>query len=447
MDELKTFTLRESISDAIGILDSAPIRSDMFPQMYFLQIGNRIPMSHLAVELGLKGLIRETAEQASSHEVLAWLEDGRKGRTHSLASLYSKLREVDDERAKFLAEAFQNAVKFFGYDTKRDGFAHFRSIDSYLSIVATGKVFEALRYWVIEGTPEQEEIIGLISPEIHREILCALRCLFFPTHRETVSERVEREVSIAMFDSVELSYNTRDIKKKLLVEWYMHWLFEENSTGCEALKEAKDRDFIIRDGDDFIEHMLRRAWTKLGQSEDPAVRYFASRLTYLPEGSQTQDPNAIPKIEWTNEGLSCKIETPSGICLGFARRQPDGAWSILPMQSGATGTIPPAVKLKDAANFLLQRLTRQVTINVSDRIIQTRIVWDKDLFVGNGRCELAFWDAEHGLAGGDHVLVTLHPLEKRPIVHQFRGSITEVENQSVTIEGTNRIRVWGDMEK
>ena len=215
--------------------------------------------------------------------------------------------------------------------------------------------------------------------------------------------------------------------------------FEENSTCCNALAEAIRRQFIIKDGDDFIEQVLRKAWTKLSQSEDPAVRHFAFKLTYLPEGSQPQDPSAIPEIEWLTEGLLCKVNTAAGTCLGFARKQPDGAWSIMPFQGGAVRPIAPAIKLKDAANYLLHCLTRQVTVDVDGRKFETRIVWDKDVFLGTGHCEVVFWDTNHELVVGDHLSVTLQPREERPILHQVNGTITRAAAQSVTIEGVNRI--------
>ena len=216
--------VRESIYDAIGILDSAPIQSSMFPQMDLLRVTVRIPIAHLAIERGLKTLIMQWAEENSSTEISKWLESKNGGWTHDLGRLYSKLNEIDKEPAQFLAGAFDDAVKFFGYNNKSNAYKHFKSVECYFSLVATNQVFEAMRYWMVENKSDEEGTILRISPPIHREVLSALWCLFLPRLRQTVSERVEREVAEAMFDSADMSYATRDLEKKQLVEWYAHWL-------------------------------------------------------------------------------------------------------------------------------------------------------------------------------------------------------------------------------
>ena len=57
--------------------------------------------------------------------------------------------------------------------------------------------------------------------------------------------------------------------------------------------------FVVTD-DQFVVQTLRDAYEDLRQSKDPAVQYYIRPLTYLPEGSQRLNPDAVPEIEWRN---------------------------------------------------------------------------------------------------------------------------------------------------
>ena len=78
---------------------------------------NRAPIAHLAMERGLKALIADVG--------------GTTDPIHSLNKLYRDLRKYDRDSADFLAEAFEDAVSFFGYNVNVKGFGHFCSLDDY----------------------------------------------------------------------------------------------------------------------------------------------------------------------------------------------------------------------------------------------------------------------------------------------------------------------------
>ena len=177
MDTMERYKIQESVADVISILDSAPMHRDLLPDKMTVQLTNRMPIAHLAIERGLKALIADAG--------------GETAHIHSLHKLYGDLREYDKdskdskdsadflaEAADFLAEAFKDAVRFFGYNVNVRGFKHFRSLDVYLSRVGTENAFNALRYWAIGESPKGGNPIPSISPLIHRELLYALRCLF-----------------------------------------------------------------------------------------------------------------------------------------------------------------------------------------------------------------------------------------------------------------------------
>ena len=150
MDTMERYKIRASIKDVIAILDSAPIHRDLIPEANLVQLTNRAPIAHLAIERGLKALINEAG--------------GSVEETHGLHRLYRDLKGRDQESGDYLAMAFQDSVGFYGYNVNAKGFGQFRSLDDYLSRVGTEKAFEALRYWAIGETGKGESPMPYISP-------------------------------------------------------------------------------------------------------------------------------------------------------------------------------------------------------------------------------------------------------------------------------------------
>lgn len=422
---------RESIRDAIAILDSAPFYRDLMSDGNIVQVTNRAPIAHLAVERGLKALIINAGRTLE--------------RTHDLNRIYRVLGECNKESSGFLAKAFDDAVEFFGYDVRAKGFEHFQSIGDYLSKVGGEKDFNKLRYWVLEGPVPGS--IRYISLCIHREILCALYCLFLPNLRETVSERVERVIKAA-FNRTDLAYNTKDEYKKDSVDRYKRWL-EERGSLYAALEEAAQKNFAVND-DEFISQTLRESITKLRRSKDPAVRYRARTFGYLPKGSQQRNSDADPTVKWLNKGkTNGTVITPAGTQLGKIEKYPDGAWGITPEEEGLVTDVARA--LADAKHYLVNRLTRRVIVTVNGKPKQLRIIsqngsfpqptWIPTIERSEGLVrrtptyEMNFWDAKHGLVSGDAVSVELQP-DKEPLYPVvLEGIVSEVAAHEVSIAG------------
>ena len=435
MDAIDRYKIEESIEDVIIILDSAPIYRNLVPETNDVQLTNRAPIAHLAIERGLKALIVEAG--------------GPVEHTHGLHKLYRDLKECDQESADYLATAFEDAVNFFGYNVNIKGFKQFRSLDNYLSKVGNKKAFGVLRYWAIGETGEGESPISYISLPIHRELLCALGCLFHPS-RETVSKRVEDEVAHAMFKGRQIHYNIDDTIKKQAICWYRDWLVRDHTTRRGALKEAVRQNFVIKDNDDFVSQTLRDAYTDLQQSEDPAVRYFVCTLTYLPKRSQLPNSDAVPEIQWYNQDQTRgMVVTPAGTCLGSIEKYPDGAWGIGPQEEGLVRVSDIAEAMADAKHYLVNRLTRQVTVNVNGKLKQLRIVSQRDFFLPlpewtpDAECsaetyEIEFWNGEHALQPGEAISIELQPKGSPGYASVLEGTVITVAEQKVSIAGTER---------
>ena len=433
MDPKEKYKIRESVRDAIRILDSAPIKPDLMSEAVIVQLTNRVPIAHLAIERALKALIFEGG--------------GAKKRTHSLDNLHKDLRKCNSDSARFLGEAFADAVDFFGLEVRAEGFDHFRSIQSYLSKVGGGQAFQTLRYWPIEDALDGESPIPFVWLPIHREVLCALSCLFSGEGKQTVSARVELEVASKVTEIREFSELQDDIFLEKSQSRYKDWLARNHGTFRHALKRAFRNDFVSESEDDYWSMNLRSAYEELKKSEDPAVQYFNGTFSYLPKGSQARDPCAIPQIEWLDD-LHRKgfVETPAGYEIGYIERFADGAWGITPSEPGLVQVTAIAEDLKDAKHYLVNRLSNKIPFNVNGIQKQLRIVgepriagnadWTSEIdFQEKATIVLEFWDNKHGLLLKDQVSFEFIP-NRRTLKRLYEGSVTKVEGQSVTIVGT-----------
>ncbi len=433
MDVIERYKIEYSIRDVISILDSSPIQPDLIADTTLVQLTNRIPIVHLAIERGLKALITDAGGNTDSG--------------HALNRLYRDLSDWDMGSADYLSGAFDDAVQFFRINVNVGGFRHLRTLEDYLSWTGTHNAFQALRYWAIGETGRGESSIPSISPSIHRELLCAVGQLLRPNgNPETVSERVEREVTEEMFQRRMIYYTSDDPDKKESVDWYRNWLLREHDTRSRALEEAVNRNFVVRADDVFVRQTLQDAYNELQKSEDPAVLYYIRTLTYLPARSQTRNPDAAPEVEWFNDRqTSGVVTTPVGTPLGFIDKYVDGGWGIEPAEEGAVRVVEIARSLADAKNYLVNRLTRPSVVTVNGEAKRLRIFnrirfrseaeWTSVTNGSGMTYEVEFWDNSHGLRHGDRISMRRHLDGVGGATSILDGSVTEISEQKVSIAG------------
>ncbi|MXX93297.1 MAG: hypothetical protein F4Y63_07620 [Chloroflexi bacterium] len=437
MDRMERYKIEGSIKDVIAILDSAPMQRDMVPEVNSVQLTNRVPIAHLAIERGLKALIADSGAEQEN--------------THSLHKLYRDLKSCDDESATFLELAFDDAVDFFGYNVNAEGLRHFRSLKEYLSKTGHANAFNALRYWAIGDNPKGEDPIPYISPPIHRELLCALASLIGAGRNTTVSQRVEQELHHTMFRSKDMWYASDDLDKKQSIDKYLNWLFNMHKTRRSALEEAVALELDVID-DEFMRRTLKAVHEELKQSNDPAVRYLIRRLSYLPKASQRRNPDAVPEVQWFNGNETRgMVATSAGTGLGYVEKYADGGWGITPSESGEVRVTDIAEALADAKHYLVNRLTHRVDVVVNGETRPLRIVgegrhlffsisdaeWttDCDQIELKREYELEFWDDAHGLASGDQVVVKLRRHEFRGLIDMLEGEVHSIDGHKVSING------------
>lgn len=423
MDLKERNKVRGSIKDAIRILDSAPIKHDLNPTTVIIQITNRIPIAHLAIEIGLKALIAQGG--------------GKEKRIHCLDVLYETLQECDGGSANFLREAFVDAVGFYGLDYNAKGFGHFRTLEAYLSKVGGSKAFQAIRYWPIEENTQIENPIRFVWLPVHREILCAFHCLFLQDGLETVSSRVESEFKVALSrlrgfpDTIE-----HESRKESQVS-FKTWLDRNRGALRSALKEAFRDAFVSDIQDEFWSMSLCSAYNELKESADPATSYIIGTFSYLPKDSQIRTPDATPLVQWSDE--LCRvgiISTPAGTELGDIEKRPDNSWAIMPIDKAFTTDI--AEDLEDAKYYLVNRHTSKINVTVNGVDKPLRIVggptvpddaeWTSDIeLYSPTTIELSFWDCRHNLKPQDEVSFEFQSRNRQWERRLYKGSIKSTE--------------------
>ena len=137
---------------------------DLVPETNIVKLTNRAPIAHLAIERGLQAIIKESGGCAEH--------------THGLNRLYQIPIQCNQGVSDYLANAFSDAVEFYGYNVNVKGLTQFRSIQDYFTKVGTENSFEELRYWAIGGSGRRVDPVPYISLPIYRELLWALWCGF-----------------------------------------------------------------------------------------------------------------------------------------------------------------------------------------------------------------------------------------------------------------------------
>lgn len=429
---MEQFAVQFSIDDALRILDDSPIRPDLATQVTLVQITNRVPIAHLAIERALKFLIQKHGREFDEH--------------HNLHTHVRWLRELDPSGVAYLGKAFDDTTEFYGLNSNHPDLRHVRSIDAYLETVGTADAFDRMRYW--ELNPEQDEpLFGKIWPTIHREVLIATRLLFVSnrSENETISGRVERTVHDALFPTEKLVYSPGS-DREASVKRYIAWVLDHTSRRA-ALNRAFQLGFAI--GDEFMNGIVSQAYQSLTQSRDPAIRFLTSRIDVLPR----QPRDVIPPIEWLDprgERVG-KAHTPAGTDLGFIERTPDGIWHVTPLREGTVAIVARARSQTDARSYLAQLLSDPCTVTVNGEIRTIRLVGGAPYrFTRNYRRmsrpedaaaavpwthKLTCWNDNHGIGTNDEIRAEVPHNDAHHIVHVIEGRVTRADHTKIYVEG------------
>ena len=435
---MEEFAVQFSIGDALQILDDSLQQPDTPAQVTLIQITNRIPMAHLAIERGLRFLIEKHGVKSDQH--------------HDLHKHLRKLRHLHHSAVAYLERAFDDATAFYGLNPNRPNLGHIKSLDTYLEIVGTKKAFDRMRYW--ELNPGEEELLfRKVWPTIHREILLAVSILQVsdPSGLETIAGRVEQTVHAALFSTGRLFYSPGSDHEATVIR-YINWILNHPSRQ-EALTQAYRRGFAI--GDEFMNKMVSQAYQSLTQSPDPAIRFLISRIDVLP----TQPRDVIPLIECSESQKEQigKVLTPGGTVLGYVQRTQDGIWHIFPLRVGTGSKFVRAQSQTDARSYLAQLLSDTCKIKVNDETRTVRLVGeppdrvtenysrmrdsadsvDPDIWTHKLNC----WDKNHGIGPNDQIRVELPNSDEQNIVHVIEGQVTFTNGTEIFVEGRDILGV------
>ena len=432
MVEMDQAVMRHSVRDVIRILENNPVRVDLVGQITAVQIMNRVSIAHLSIERALKFLITRAGEPPT--------------KDHHLGNRLRELAQHEPDFADFLERAFQDAVRHYRYNPNASNTGHLKSLQAYLDMVGSDKAFQDLRYWELDQSPD-EVLLRRLHLALHMELLRAASQLLRSREPiDTVASRVERAVNKAMWSPSALAAGPRSAEDDS-VNSYLKWC-QGFASWSEALAEAVQQQFML--GDEFANGMVRKAYGTLLESTDLAVSYFAETLDVLPK--QPRDP--IPPVEWLGSSPHQMgfVNTPSGETLGAIERRWDGLWNITPYQDGPVAVAAKARSRTDAQCYLAALFSRVAEVAVNGEERQLRIVANEETLLDwipaqagyaddpppaddVRTLQVVFWDAEHGLKGGDQIRVKVRLGLDRRLVHVLEGVVTKVKEHVVLLIG------------
>lgn len=392
------------------------------PDVTVVQIMNRAPIAHLAIERAIKFLIEASG--------------GKSKKTHTLNQLCDELKQLDPGAEAYLSYAFDDAVSFYGYNTNAHDFKHLKSLNQYFEETGTQNAFQKMRYWELD--PELKDVlIRRVSLDIHREILCAIRQLLDSNTVSGVTHRVDTLVRSTI--NSKMIYSDQQTERKKAIHTILA-ASDQGKSWLSILFDAVQSGFDL--GDNSLNVDIYKAYRQLLQHEDPAVRYYADKCSVL----QNQPRAIMPEVEWYNQNdTSGRAHTPMGTTLGFVKRGFDGMW----FATAAMNTYRVrAQTLADARAYLGNQMSSSATVVVNDEIRQLRLVgregnliqgeeattWTRDVDPNQAYTYvLEFWDDQHGIEVGQCVRIEVH--DSADSLHQLEGAVSLVQAHKVTVSG------------
>ena len=421
-----------SLRDTIGMLDASPAKADLIPEVTVIQVMNRAPIAHLAIERTLKFLTKAAG--------------GNFEETHTLNRHREALSKCDPDAEDFLSRAFEEAVRFYRYNTNAVELKHLRSLSQYFQETGTDDAFQKMRYWEL-GQSLEDVLIRRVNLRIHREILLALQQLLIRSDKyvpKTITHRVDALIKQPIL--VKLGYQPGSPRERA-IKSLLH-SHAQGKSWRSILNDAVQSGFDLGDGS--LNKDISDVYQQLLQSDDPALRYHAemcSVLSRLPR-------DIVPSVKWIVQNKSGEVHTPMDTILGFIDRGPDGIWFA------ASPTNAPPVRTQtqtDARSYLGNLMSSLATIVVEGEVRQLRLVGDEydalksendtrwtDGYDPNepATFNLEFWDANHGLDVNQAVKIELTTTFGG--LHQLEGKVTSVREQNVRVAGSDVFATQGE---
>ena len=403
-----------AIGKARSLIDiGTPQGQALTPESDYAQWAPLYALAHWGIENGLKALIQQ-------------VEDSHSG-GHNLKNLFRKLKSKSAKKAKFLENAFTDAVNFYTIDLSQ--LENCRSLDAYFEEYGGEEKYEAFRYWALDNKD-----LYYIPLFVHRELLVVLERLCTWGKAQFTSQRIEQRVHSGFAEGTQKHINKCEtckngVPSKLLD--MLHWTYPPGTLRTDKLKEAYNSNFKSID-DECMVQVIHGTVQYLEKSDDPAVRYFAHTLHDLPAGSVPQPSDAELDVQWLPVGTTGVVTIRNGMLLGWIHYTIDGRWQ-------AKGDFFPKVKFAktktDAMYWLLDNCTEMVEVSVDGRSY-THMRAMSPVDFGRAYSADSSWtpyqitlaNDAHGLSLGQHIKVRgNHPFET-PEAH---GIICRIQERSI----------------
>lgn len=413
IDNMERACMELSIEDVVETFDNTPVPNGWIRAKYLC---TRASALHLEIEIAWRKLL----------DAAGLDEDEIRKKQHDLEYYYRKLVANYLESAKFLELAFKDAVDFYGIQTRAGGLTHCESLEKYLHETATGKHFNAMRYWLLanKGLDDADyESINGVFLDLHREILVSTRELFVGNTRyvpKTLTESVNGRImhnldsSISVICASNGQYSQNDAER-------IHRRFATNP--MDSLKEAFDKNFELdnrleSEVTKYMYHTMSERRRGVGRYDvyDVPLRYFLRSFDVV--SGLSERPGAPVACEWIGDGKTRALLHPLNRpdeFLGEIHKYTNGSFGVTLAKIRKSAR---ARSCKQALRYVSDVMSEDVYLQINNAPFEVHVALkdgygrvfrsEVECVAGNvadlpDQAVISFWDGTNSLKLDDHV--------------------------------------------
>ena len=433
----RKLSVANELYESIQTFDAVPMSMDLAPEFWRPSYTKKAEPLHSSLEKGMKWM---GVDGEPSDRFIKEFEKKFRRWRHDLVEIYRGLSDSDRE---LLDKAFNDAVSFYGIQTDRKGWKHFRCLKTYLEKTGTEKMYQKLRYWhsdVESDLFEKPTPDLLINREMVRFIYDVLTGHDNPDGGPfSVSQLVEREILesfiregyVANVNSQRYREDHQALEEDIRLLW--QWALNERDSLLLAIKDAYEHNFDVLN--DWGNTVLKGVYVSLKETDDPRIK---PALTYKLStfGAKTSDCDdetieSAHVRQVGRRGTRESVETPFGWPLGNIEKRHDGLWTADYLLAKRPEL---AVDRNHAIGLLIENETEKVSVALNGGTPrETWARFSKRYLDSRIEVSYEFWDANHGIVVGDEIsilgagqVITLPD----PTTH---GIVESVNNHEVVI--------------
>lgn len=420
IDNMEKACMELSIEDVVETFDNTPVPNEMIGWIQTKYICTRASNLHLEIEVAWRKLL----------SVAGLAEDEIRKKQHDLEYYYRKLVANYPKAAEFLERAFKDAVDFYGVQTRVDGLRHCASLEKYLHETATGKHFNAMRYWLLANKRLEDADYASIKGvflDLHREILVSTREMFIGNADytpQTVTEHLDMQIRHDLLSSINTVVNAHNLTCTRIDVEEFYKRFAINP--MDSLKEAFDKNFgfdnrLESESTKHLYHAMLESRRGVGHYDlyDVPLRYFLRSFELV--SGLSERLGAPVACEWIGDGKTKALLHPLNRpdeFLGEIHKYTNGSFGVTLAMNGLHRESARAKSCEQALRYVSDAMSEDVYLQINNapfelhvalkdgygRVFRSEVEWVAGNVAGlPERTVISFWNSIDSLKLGEHV--------------------------------------------